>query len=199
MNVNIKIEIGNCQVRKSVIQTDTSNSILEHYVKHDKKYIFRTYNYICLCYEDRIDKKLGTNLSFKTHQKFRTYSWNRLHNFHYLTDKWWINVLVNIKSLSPSAVLPTRLKSSPDSNLCNLYIMYNKPNHITHWILLQQILINKLRQNMFNLEHAKYSYMRDIYIFTHNKCIFPTKLECNWYKCICSLSHYLQTEKVRTR
>lgn len=41
----------------------------------------------------------------------------------------------------------------------------------------------------------KEPYMIHVYIFTHNKCIFSSKLKCNWDKCISGISHYLQKQE----
>jgi hypothetical protein len=37
--------------------------------------------------------------------------------------------------------------------------------------------------------------MIHIYIFTHNKCIFSSKLKRNWNKCVSGISHYLQKQE----
>lgn len=50
-----------------------------------------------------------------------TYNWDGFNNFSHFTDKWRINFPMDIKSLSTSTILSTWLKSSSNSNVCNLY------------------------------------------------------------------------------
>jgi hypothetical protein len=47
------------------------------------------------------------------------------------------------------------------------------------------------------LKGKKEPYMIHIYIFTHNKCIFSSKLKRNWDKFVSGISHYLQKQKAR--
>ena len=40
--------------------------------------------------------------------------------------------------------------------------------------------------------------MVQIYVFTNNKCIFPTKLQCHWCKSVSSIVHYLHKNLCRS-